>query len=74
MHQLALILAAKGTPTPDQMASINPLWKEEIEEHAPLPDFLRQVLVDDTPSEVIDLIERLLEYEPQKRITASQAL
>ena len=56
------------------MASINPLWKEEMEEHAPLPDFLRRVLVDDTPSEVIDLIERLLEYEPQKRITASQAL
>ena len=56
------------------MASINPLWKEQIEEHAPLLDFLRKVLVDDTPSEVIDLIERLLEYEPQKRITASQAL
>ena len=29
-----------------------------------MPDFLRQVLVDETPNEAIDLISRLLEFEP----------
>jgi len=31
---------------------------------------IRSVLRDDTPPEAIDLIEQLLEFEPQKRITA----
>ena len=30
IHQLALILAAKGNPTREQMKSINPIWKEAI--------------------------------------------
>jgi hypothetical protein len=52
------------------MKSINPLWKESILESAPLPNFLPKVLVDETPAEAIDLINKLLEFEPQKRITA----
>lgn len=30
IHQLALILTAKGNPTAEQMKSINPIWKEGI--------------------------------------------
>ena len=48
----------------DQMKFINPLWKEPINDHPSLPDFLRQVLVDETPDAAIDLISKLLEFEP----------
>ena len=30
IHQLALILAAKGTPNEVEMKQINPLWKEQL--------------------------------------------
>ena len=30
--------------------------------------------MEGTPPEIIDLIEKLLEYEPHKRITAKEAL
>ena len=56
------------------MKSINPLWKEPILESAPLSNFLAKVLVDETPAEAIDLINKLLEFEPQKRITAQEAM
>ena len=55
------------------MKNINPLWKETIQKHPSLNNFLRRVLIDDTPDEVIDLIAKLLEFEPQKRLTAQQA-
>ena len=74
IHQLALILAAKGTPTREQMQHINPLWKETLQELPAMADFLSKVLVDETPREAIDLIGRLLEFEPQKRITAQEAM
>lgn len=54
--------------------SINPLWKDAIQSTPAIPDFFRKVLADDTPSEVIDLISQLLAFEPEKRITARQAL
>ena len=56
IHQLALILAAKGNPTREQMKSINPIWKEAIQSNPALPDFFRRVLSEDTPEEAIDLI------------------
>ena len=46
------------------MENINPMWAEEINHHPPLPNFLRKVLDDDTPSEAIDLIDKLLRFEP----------
>ena len=39
-----------------------------------MPDFLNRILLDDTPPEAIDLIAKLLEFEPQKRLTAEQAM
>ena len=56
------------------MKQINPLWKEKLQEAPMLPDFLQKVLIYETPSEAIDLISRLLEFEPRKRITAKEAL
>lgn len=64
VHQLALILAAKGTPTEAQMMSIHPSWKESLDQSPALPEFLRRVLIDETPTEAIDLISRLLDFEP----------
>lgn len=74
IHQLALILAAKGTPNEAQMKQINPLWSEKFTESPSMPDFLRKVLIEETPNEAVDLISRLLEFEPRKRITAKEAL
>jgi len=56
------------------MKSINPLWKELLQEHCSVPDFLSKVLVEETPKEAIDLINCLLEFEPHKRISAKDAL
>mgnify|MGYP003894940865 CR=1 FL=1 len=56
------------------MQNINPLWKQEIEEYPAMPDFLKRILIDETPEEAIDLIAKLLEFEPQKRLTAEQAM
>ena len=74
MHQLALILAAKGTPDDEQMMSIYPQWREKLNAQPSIPDFLNKVLIDETPTEAIDLISRLLDFEPDKRITAREAL
>jgi len=38
------------------------------------PKCLSNYLIKSTPSEAIDLLERLLELVPQKRITAAEAL
>lgn len=38
------------------------------------PGSLRDRLDKDTPPEVVDLISKLLQYEPLSRITAEQAL
>ena len=56
------------------MKNINPLHKAAIPEQAPSKKGVASVLMEGTPPEVIDLIEKLLEYEPHKRITAKQAL
>ena len=57
------------------MQALNPLNKEPALSNASMQGgFLSQVLREDTPQEAIDLIKRLLEYEPHKRITARQAL
>ena len=62
------------------MKSINPLYRAEDLANSTSgsqtihPKLIQSVLSNETPIEAIDLIERLLEYEPQKRITALEAL
>ena len=34
------------------MQNINPLWKQEIEEYPAMPDFLKRILIDETPEDV----------------------
>jgi len=46
------------------MKSIHPQWKERLEETPAYPDFLEKVLVEETPKQAIDLISRLLDFEP----------
>jgi serine/threonine protein kinase len=63
------------------MKSINPLYTgdpgyEKLQD-SEQPNFrakLASVLSNETPSEAIDLIASLLEFEPEKRITAHEAL
>ena len=51
------------------MQALNPLNKEPALSNASMQGgFLSQVLREDTPQEAIDLIKRLLEYEPHKGI------
>ena len=56
------------------MKSINPMHKAPIPEQAQPRKGVASVLMEGTPPEIIDLIEKLLEYEPHKRITAKEAL
>ena len=59
------MIRAKGAPTPKQLESINPLLKpDSIDGYGTKPKLIQSVLSEDTPPEVIDLIERLLDYEP----------
>ena len=55
------------------MAEINPLYKQDLLPPRPCKD-IRTLLRDDTPDEAVDLINKLLEYMPSKRITALEAL
>lgn len=69
VHQLALVIQTKGTPTQEETLRINPDYAQP-----PLPQKEAQGIAsrldEETPKEVVDLISRLLEYEPLKRITA----
>lgn len=60
----------KGAPTREELSLMNPQYKQTSQ----MPDFkarpLASFLEPGCPAEVVDLIERLLEYVPSKRITA----
>ncbi|CAG8456985.1 17518_t:CDS:2 [Acaulospora morrowiae] len=73
IDQLVEIIKVLGTPTREQIKTMNPNYMEhKFPQIKPHP-FLK-VFRDRTPPEAIDLIERLLEYTPSNRLTAIEAM
>jgi len=73
IDQLVEIIKVLGTPTKDQIRTMNPNYMEhkfpQIKSHP-----FAKVFRARTPPEAIDLISRFLEYTPQKRLTAIDAM
>lgn len=72
IDQLVEIIKVLGTPTREQIKTMNPNYMEhkfpQIKPH-PFSKVFRK-----GPSDAIDLISRLLEYTPSQRLSAFEAL
>ncbi|UZJ56987.1 hypothetical protein CBS101457_006307 [Exobasidium rhododendri] len=73
IDQLVEIIKVLGTPTREQIKTMNPNYMEhKFPQIRPHP--FTKVFRPRTPSDAIDLIGRLLEYTPTARLTAIEAL
>lgn len=73
IDQLVEIIKVLGTPTREQIKTMNPNYMEhKFPQIRPHP--FTKVFRPRTPSDAIDLIGRLLEYTPTARLTAVEAL
>lgn len=72
--QLVEIIKVLGTPTKEQIYQMNPEYKEhKFPSIKPYP-WVKVFKNKTVPPEYIDLLEKLLTYEPQQRITPMKAL
>ncbi|CAH7679163.1 CMGC/GSK protein kinase, partial [Phakopsora pachyrhizi] len=73
IDQLVEIIKVLGTPSREQIKTMNPNYMEhkfpQIKAH-PFPKVFRPR----TPPDAIDLVSKLLEYTPAKRLTAIEAM
>jgi serine/threonine protein kinase len=73
VDQLHRIFRVLGSPTPDSL----PNYDELIEDNLSLPEYpavpLRDAL-DSTDDQLVDLIQKMLTYNPKQRITSYEAL
>ncbi|CAG8665727.1 2094_t:CDS:2, partial [Scutellospora calospora] len=73
IDQLVEIIKVLGTPTREQIKTMNPNYMEhKFPQIKPHP--FSKVFRARTPPEAIDLISRLLEYTPPNRLTAVEAM
>lgn len=73
IDQLVEIIKVLGTPTREQIKTMNPNYMEhKFPQIRPHP--FTKVFRPKTPPDAIDLISRLLEYTPTARLTAVEAL
>ncbi|CAG8759571.1 4071_t:CDS:2 [Dentiscutata erythropus] len=73
IDQLVEIIKVLGTPTKEQIKTMNPNYMEhKFPQIKPHP--FSKVFRARTPPEAIDLISRLLEYTPSNRLTAIEAM
>ncbi|KAF8311268.1 Pkinase-domain-containing protein [Clavulina sp. PMI_390] len=73
IDQLVEIIKVLGTPTRDQIKTMNPNYMEhKFPQIKPHP--FSKVFRPRTPVEAIDLVSRLLEYTPQARLSAVEAM
>eukprot|EP00879_Flechtneria_rotunda_P002288 GHRR01002481.1.p1 GENE.GHRR01002481.1~~GHRR01002481.1.p1 ORF type:complete len:428 (+),score=129.87 GHRR01002481.1:111-1394(+) len=73
VDQLVEIIKVLGTPTKEEIHAMNPNYTEfkfpQIKAHPWAKVFSKRM-----PPDAIDLVSRLLQYSPQKRFTAHQAM
>ncbi|CAG8480791.1 5061_t:CDS:2 [Paraglomus occultum] len=73
IDQLVEIIKVLGTPTREQIKTMNPNYMEhKFPQIKPHP--FSKVFRTRTPSDAIDLISKLLEYTPSQRTTAIEAM
>eukprot|EP01012_Entosiphon_sulcatum_P003602 TRINITY_DN1119_c0_g1_i1.p1 TRINITY_DN1119_c0_g1~~TRINITY_DN1119_c0_g1_i1.p1 ORF type:complete len:386 (+),score=80.93 TRINITY_DN1119_c0_g1_i1:107-1264(+) len=76
MNQLERVVAVTGKPTPEDVKSTNSPFADTMLEN--LGDKIPVKTLDDcfprAPPEAVDLIRKLLVFNPSKRITAAEAL
>lgn len=73
IDQLVEIIKVLGTPTKEQIATMNPNYTEhKFPQIKPHP--FSKVFRSRTPPEAIDLISHLLQYNPHGRLTAIEAM
>ncbi|XP_057420998.1 mitogen-activated protein kinase homolog MMK1 [Lotus japonicus] len=74
VHQLRLLMELIGTPSEDDLGFLNENAKRYIRQ---LPPYRRQSFQEKFPQvhpEAIDLVEKMLTFDPRKRITVEEAL
>jgi glycogen synthase kinase 3 beta len=73
IDQLVEIIKVLGTPTKDQLLSMNPNYTEHrFPQIKPHP--LSKVFKSKTPEEAIEFLNFLLKYSPNERLSALDAL
>jgi glycogen synthase kinase 3 beta len=73
IDQLVEIIKVLGTPTREQIKTMNPNYMEhKFPQIKPHP--FQKVFRPRTPPDAIDLVSRLLEYTPSGRLTAIEAM
>ncbi|OII72749.1 protein kinase domain-containing protein [Cryptosporidium andersoni] len=73
IDQLVKIIQVLGTPTKEQMIAMNPHYTEVRFPTLKAKDW-KKILPDNTPSLAIDLLQRILRYEPNIRIKPYEAM
>ncbi|KMT15534.1 hypothetical protein BVRB_3g058860 [Beta vulgaris subsp. vulgaris] len=74
VHQLRLLMELIGTPSEHELGFLNENAKRYIRQ---LPQYRRQSLAEKFPhvnSAAIDLVEKMLTFDPRQRITVEDAL
>ena len=75
MHQLTLILGVLGTPDADAIGRIGSKRAQEYVRSLPkMPKVPFSVMYPHATPEACDLLERLLDFNPERRITTEEAL
>ncbi|OZJ02263.1 Protein kinase gsk3 [Bifiguratus adelaidae] len=73
IDQLVEIIKVLGTPSKEQIRTMNPNYMEHrFPQIRPCP--FAKVFRSHTPPEAIDLIPKLLQYTPSSRLTAAEAM
>ncbi|KAH8929583.1 Pkinase-domain-containing protein [Atractiella rhizophila] len=75
IHQLTTIWEVMGTPSVETWPGLVQLpWYELIKPKAVLPNTLREKYASQVPEAAMQVAERMLEFDPLKRLSAGEAL